>query len=56
MTVGYAIPDQGMVMFTCERATRRKVYTQVNLAYAMGGMPAVRTFLAAFAAGHTASH
>lgn len=42
-------------MFTCDRATRRQMYTKLNLAYAMGGMRAVRTFLAAHAAGHTMS-
>ena len=55
VTVGYAIPDAGIVMFTCDRAFRRKMYTRLNLAYAMGGMPAVKTFLAAQAAGDSAS-
>lgn len=55
MTVGYAIPDEGIVMFECDRAARRKMYTRVNLAFAMGGMRAVRSFLAAYAAGDVAS-
>ena len=49
--VGYAIPDEGIVAFTCERSKRRAVYTRINLAYAMGGMRAVRSYLASSDAG-----
>lgn len=45
VAVGYTIPDEGIVGFTCERPARRVIYTRIRLAYAMGGMRAVRSFL-----------
>lgn len=50
--IGYTIPGEAPVAFTCDRSTRRKVYYRLNMAYATGGVRKVRAVLASGEAGN----
>lgn len=46
VTVGYAIPEHGIVVYRCDRKTRHLIRRRIRMAYVTGGMPKVNRYLA----------
>lgn len=43
--VGYAIPEQGIVTYRCERRERHVIRHRIKMAHTTGGMPKVERYL-----------